>query len=219
MHLDRVLGFLYYILLLFTFTVEVKANKSTKDNGRNSGFLDTNSQTASDRIESRMAHFGLGKNSGVGAGVDGLHDTRQRTQQPIVTGTTILGLKYKDGVMLAADTLASYGSMARYKDVNRIKTVGENTIIGASGEMSDFQAVMKKLEGMDLDDLNADDGYKRSPSEVFNFLRAVMYQRRNKGNPLWNQLIVAGHKNDAPFLGYVDLIGAFSLLYHHPLRL
>ena len=153
-----------------------------------------------------MAQFGLGKNNGLG-GVDGLQDTRQRTQQPIVTGTTILGLKYKDGVMLAADTLASYGSMARYKDVRRIKTVGDNTIIGASGEMSDFQAVMKKLENMDLEDLNQDDGYKRSPSEVFNFLRSDMYQRRNKGDPLWNQLIVAGHKNDAAFLGYVDLIG------------
>jgi 20S proteasome subunit beta 7 len=144
---------------------------------------------------------------GMGSTTSGIQDARQRTQQPIVTGTTILGLKYKDGVMLAADTLASYGSMARYKDVRRIKTVGDNTIIGASGEMSDFQAVMKKLENMDLEDMNSDDGYKRSPSEVFNFLRAVMYQKRNKGDPLWNQLIVAGHKNDAPFLGYVDLIG------------
>lgn len=27
----------------------------------------------------------------------------------------------RDGVMLAADTLASYGSLARYKDVQRIK--------------------------------------------------------------------------------------------------
>jgi 20S proteasome subunit beta 7 len=97
--------------------------------------------------------------------------------------------------------------MARYKDVRRIKTVGDNTIIGASGEMSDFQAIMKKLDNMDLEDMNQDDGYKRSPSEVFNFLRAVMYQRRNKGDPLWNQLIVAGHKNNAPFLGFVDMIG------------
>ena len=33
------------------------------------------------------------------------HDPSTRTQQPIVTGTAVLGLKYKDGVMLAADTL------------------------------------------------------------------------------------------------------------------
>ncbi|CAN0329823.1 unnamed protein product [Discosporangium mesarthrocarpum] len=44
------------------------------------------------------------------------------TTRPMVTGTSVLGIKYKDGVMLAADTLASYGSLARYKSVERIKT-------------------------------------------------------------------------------------------------
>lgn len=67
---------------------------------------------------------------------------RNRTLQPIVTGTTVIGLKYAGGVMLAADTLASYGSMARYKDFRRLSSVGENTILGASGEMSDFQVSM-----------------------------------------------------------------------------
>ena len=27
------------------------------------------------------------------------------------------------------------------------------------------------------------------------------------GNPLWNQLLIAGFRGNAPFLGYVDLIG------------
>merc|ERR1712070_1065903 len=55
-----------------------------------------------------------------------------------------------------------------------------------------------------------DDGYTRTPKEFFNYLRAVMYQKRGKGNPLWNQLLVAGcsvGENGKPFLGYVDLIG------------
>ena len=132
---------------------------------------------------------------------------RKHTQQPIVTGTTVIGMKYSGGVMLVADTLASYGSMARYRDMRRLSSVGSNTIIGASGEMSDYQAICKKLEVMDAEDCVQDDGYKRSPSEYFNYLRAVMYQRRNKGDPLWNQLLVAGFKNGASFLGHVDLIG------------
>lgn len=134
-------------------------------------------------------------------------DPSTRTQQPIVTGTTVLGLKYKDGVMLASDTLASYGSLARYKNVPRLKIVGEHTLIGASGEISDFQHIMEMLDSMHQEDLNLDDGYTRNPSEVYNYLRATMYQRRNKFNPLWNQLLVGGfHKNKA-FLGYVDMIG------------
>jgi len=47
----------------------------------------------------------------------------------------------------------------------------------------------------------------RTPSEFFNYLRVVTYGRRNKGNPLWNQLLIGGYNNGSPFLGYVDLIG------------
>ncbi|CAE7648046.1 PBG1 [Symbiodinium microadriaticum] len=108
--------------------------------------------------------------------------------------------------MLASDTLASYGSLARYKDVRRIRKVGGSTLIGASGEYSDFQSIIEMLDVMHQSDVNIDDGYTRSPSEFHSYLRAVLYNRRNKFNPLWNQLLVAGYK-DAPFLGYVDLIG------------
>lgn len=68
------------------------------------------------------------------------------TQQPIVTGTSVLGLCYKDGVMLATDTLASYGSMARFMDVRRLHTLGENTVMGASGDMSDMQFLLHELD-------------------------------------------------------------------------
>lgn len=54
---------------------------------------------------------------------------------------------------------------------------------------------------------NLDDGFKHAPSEIFHYLRAVMYQRRNKMNPLWNNLLVAGYKGGSSFLGSVDLIG------------
>lgn len=132
---------------------------------------------------------------------------RQHTSQPIVTGTTVIGLKYKGGVMLAADTLASYGSMARYKNVQRLSSVGENTLIGGSGEMSDFQSIVETLQKMHQEDINQDDGYKKTPSEYYNYLRSFLYQRRNKGNPMWNQILVGGFLNGESFLGYVDLIG------------
>ena len=107
----------------------------------------------------------------------------KHTTQPIVTGTTVIGIKYNGGVMLAADTLASYGSLARYKDVRRIKKVGDNTLVGASGELSDFQTIMDMLDEMNQADINQDDGYTRNPSEIHNYLRAVMYNRRNKSTP------------------------------------
>mmetsp|Transcript_65335 Transcript_65335/g.147400 ORF Transcript_65335/g.147400 Transcript_65335/m.147400 type:complete len:251 (+) Transcript_65335:87-839(+) len=131
----------------------------------------------------------------------------QHTQQPIVTGTSVIGLKYRDGVMLAADTLASYGTLAMFKDVERIAKAGDNTLIGAGGEYSDFQQIQHTLEHLTGDDTNYDDGFTRSPSEIFYYLRTVMYQRRNKMNPLWNNILVAGYKDGKSFLGSVDLIG------------
>lgn len=134
-------------------------------------------------------------------------DPTTHTRQPIVTGSSVLAVKYDKGVMIAADTLASYGSLARYKDVRRIIKVGDRTIMGASGEMSDFQAIQSMMDNQYQSDLNEDDGYTRSPSEVHNYMRAVMYQRRNKMNPLWNQLVVGGFSDGKPYLGFVDMIG------------
>ncbi len=88
-------------------------------------------------------------------------DTKSHTNSPITTGTTVLGLKYADGVMLASDTLASYGSLARYKDVRRLQKIGSSTIIGGSGEISDFQNILEDLNSMNQNDINQDDGYAR----------------------------------------------------------
>jgi len=52
------------------------------------------------------------------------------------------------------------------------------------------------------------DGVVSSPSEIHNYLGGVMHGRRNKMNPLWNTLVVGGYKDNAPFLGVVDLIGS-----------
>merc|ERR1712032_395206 len=45
---------------------------------------------------------------------------RTVTQSPVTTGSSVLAMKYEGGVLMAADTLGSYGSMARFPDLNRI---------------------------------------------------------------------------------------------------
>lgn len=109
--------------------------------------------------------------------------------------------------MLAADTLASYGSLAMFKDVPRITKTGSYTIVGAGGEMSDYHEIVRKLEGLERDNLNANDGFEHSPDEIYSYLRAVMYGARNKFNPYWNELVVGGFKDGKAFLGCVDLRG------------
>ncbi|KAH7886629.1 proteasome endopeptidase complex beta subunit [Phlebopus sp. FC_14] len=131
----------------------------------------------------------------------------QRTQQPIVTGTSVLAIKYKDGIMMAADNLASYGSLARFKDVQRLHPVGKYTCIGAGGDMSDFQYIQQMLEELSIEEIAAHDGHELGPVEIHEYLSQVMYGRRSKFNPLWNALLVGGFKDGKSFLAYVDLLG------------
>mmetsp|Transcript_28139 Transcript_28139/g.41566 ORF Transcript_28139/g.41566 Transcript_28139/m.41566 type:complete len:242 (-) Transcript_28139:70-795(-) len=136
--------------------------------------------------------------------------SREHTSQPIVTGTSVLGLKYAGGVMLAADTLASYGGMAKYKNARRLVSV-DNVLLGAGGEYSDFQAIQRLLEANALEEQcmsGLHEQHRGNAKETWNYLRAVMYNRRNKMNPLWNDLVVAGlDESKKPFLGWVDKIG------------
>lgn len=140
-------------------------------------------------------------------GKDTFAEGVQRTQQPIVTGTSVLAIKYKDGIMMAADTLASYGSLARFKSIQRLHPVGQTTVLGASGDMSDFQYLQGLLDQLVTDEFTAGDGNEFAPDEVHEYLARILYARRSKLNPLWNSLLVGGVKDGKSFLGYVDLLG------------
>lgn len=148
--------------------------------------------------------------------------SRQHTTRPMVTGTSVLGIKYKDGVMLAADTLLSYGSLAKAQGVSRLATIPNTSVlIGASGEYSDFTKLQEILTAKALEETttslvdslyNTSSGgetNKLSAGSVWNYLRMLLYQRRNKMNPFWNTVLVAGMDTtgNRSFLGMVDKIG------------
>jgi 20S proteasome subunit beta 7 len=147
---------------------------------------------------------------------------RKVTTRPMVTGTSVLGIVYDGGVLLAADTLLSYGSMAKYQGVSRMCLISSDghsdTIIAASGEYSDYQEIKTLLERKAeeetrtahvlLDDIYADHSASLTASSVWNYLRHVMYEKRNKYDPYWNEILVAGvDETGQPFLGSVDKIG------------
>jgi len=138
---------------------------------------------------------------------DKFADGVQRTQQPIVTGTSVLAIMYKDGIMMAADNLASYGSLARFKNVQRLHPVGSNTVLGASGDLSDFQYIQSLLDELVIEEFTHQDAHSLGPAEVHEYLSRVMYGRRSKFDPLWNALLVGGFNDGKRFLAYVDLLG------------
>lgn len=132
---------------------------------------------------------------------------RSHTQQPTLTGTSILGLKCSDGIVIASDTLASWGSLAKFPSVQRVTKVNKDTVVAGSGDFADFQQICLTLEELSEHEYCMDDNSSKSPSEIHQYLTRIMYERRNRFDPLWNSLVVGGFRNGEPFLGYVDLIG------------
>ncbi|KAI9670407.1 MAG: Proteasome subunit beta type-7 [Caeruleum heppii] len=150
----------------------------------------------------------------------------QHTQSPIVTGTSVIGVKYKDGVVIAADNLASYGSLARFTDVKRLLPFAGTSIVGVGGDVSDLQYLSRLLNGLDISE-----SYSSAPSapssssppsssttttttphlnakNLHTYLSKVFYKRRSDFNPLWNQVLVAGLDAEGkPFLASADLLG------------
>jgi len=130
-------------------------------------------------------------------------------RQPTLTGTSVLAIKCIDGIVMATDTLTSWGSLARFRSIQRVTKVNNDTICGGSGDYADFQQICQTLDELSEHEHSRDDDKLRTPKEIHQYLTRVMYERRNKFDPLWNALIVGGwrSKYEAPFLGYVDLIG------------
>ncbi|XP_044131997.1 proteasome subunit beta type-4 [Bufo gargarizans] len=131
----------------------------------------------------------------------------RHTVNPMVTGTSVLGVKFDGGVMIAADMLGSYGSLARFRNISRIMKVNSCTMLGASGDYADYQYLKQVLDQMVIDEELVGDGHGYSPKAVHSWLTRVMYNRRSKMNPLWNTVVLAGFYKGESFLGYVDKLG------------
>jgi len=82
--------------------------------------------------------------------------------------------------------------------------------IGAYGEWSDFQYITKILQELTIEDFEENDGHQRGASQITSYLSRVLYNKRSRINPLWNQVLIAGfdQASSTSVLGTVDLYGS-----------
>lgn len=119
-------------------------------------------------------------------------EPKSHTTVPDYVGNSVIGIKYNNGVLIGTDTRLCYGGLAKYQNINnRISRINDNTIMGSSGEYSDYQEVTRILE----EETQKDSLNSRSylgPSEVTNYLSSIHYYRRNKMDPYLNSHVVGG---------------------------
>ncbi|KAM0672466.1 beta type-4 subunit of proteasome [Ordospora colligata] len=129
-----------------------------------------------------------------------------------VTGTTVVSLRYRDGVIMGADTKGSYGRLAKYTGLQRIFKMGDQTLIGVSGEISDMQYLKKALETLTEEDPRRIDAYG-----YYKMTQRIMYSARSRMSPLNLSVCVGGVDsvctaeglNNQKTLGCVDHLGNF----------
>lgn len=104
--------------------------------------------------------------------------------------------------------IASYGSLARFPDVKRLRVFNNSTVIGFGGDISDMQYIDRLLESIDIRENYSSNGNTLNAKNLHAYLSKVFYKRRSEFNPLWNHILVAGFDGDGkPFLSSADLLG------------
>lgn len=133
----------------------------------------------------------------------------QRTQNPIITGSSVIAFEYDEGVIIAADNLGSYGSLARFRNEERLLAVGTDVVVGVSGDVSDMQFLSRHLDQLIKREEYEHDGHVLQPEHVKEYLSRYYYNRRSRFDPLWNTIIIAGYNRTEhkPVLTQVDLRG------------
>ena len=133
---------------------------------------------------------------------------KKHTTSPVYVASSVIGMKYKSGIVIACDTRLNYGSLAKFQNIDdRIQQVNVNTLIGSAGEYSDFQEVMRLLTEAALSD-NLQGRSFLGPDEFTNYLSSLHYYRRNKSNPYWNSTVMGGIDwNNKSVLYSIDQFG------------
>lgn len=129
-------------------------------------------------------------------------------QNPITTTSSIIGIKYDSGILLASDRSISQGSCFKFSNVSHFHQLSPRIIIGCSGEYADFQELADALDAVVSEFRCRHFGEELSPREVANYVKRLMYQRRSKMNPFMLRCVLAGVAGDGSlFLCETDTHG------------
>ncbi|XP_017091638.2 proteasome subunit beta type-4 [Drosophila bipectinata] len=134
----------------------------------------------------------------------------QRNTARITTGSSVLGIRFDGGVMIAADTMVSYGSLSRYQSIDRVFKINEKILLGGGDDFADIQSIKRTIDQKMIADQCSADDIEMKPKELAMWLTRVLYNRRTRMNPLFIDVVVGGvNEEGQPLLANVDLRGRF----------
>ena len=123
--------------------------------------------------------------------------------------TTTVGIRTKDGVVLAADKRASKGFFVGSKVVQKIFALDDATAVAIAGQMSDAEYLVS-LAKAERRLLTLRRGFPLSVRESARLISSIVYNGMKSYNPFFVELVVAGVDREGAHVYTNDMSGAVT---------
>ena len=121
------------------------------------------------------------------------------------TGTTTVGIRINDGVVLAADTQASLGNMVSSKDIEKVLKITDRIGITTAGSVGDAQYLVRIIKAQTK--MYKYEEKRNITIKSLATLLSNILQRNKVPIPFMNQLILGGYDEEGPKIGTLDPLG------------
>jgi 20S proteasome, alpha and beta subunits len=123
----------------------------------------------------------------------------------VKTGTTTLGLIYKEGVILAADRRATADHIVASKNAEKVMAISDKIGITTAGMVADLQAMVRLMRS-ELTLYEIRSGSKLDTDGAVSLLSAILFNKRLSLNLIYGEFIIGGYDNE-PKLFSIDEAG------------
>ncbi len=122
------------------------------------------------------------------------------------TGTTTVGIKTKDAVVLGADMRATMGYFIANKETEKINKLNDRMALTMAGSVGDAQRLVRWLRS-EIETYELESGKKMEVREAATLLSNIL--SAYKYMPFWVQILIGGYDNK-PHLFSIDMIGGLT---------
>jgi proteasome beta subunit len=119
-------------------------------------------------------------------------------------GATVVGITYKDGVLLAAEKRVSFGHFVVNKNIKKTFPVTNRVGAACAGMVADMQVLVRQVEAL-AKIRKLETRREVAPNSVAKLMSVIMFERRYF--PLLTQVIVGG-VNGRPEIYTLDPLGS-----------
>ncbi len=126
-------------------------------------------------------------------------------ERVLKTGTTVVGIKGKDFVVLATERQVTLGPM-RFSQMRKLYKVYEDVWVGIAGNVADFQQIARILE-VQAKLFEIDRERKPSVKNIVTLLSHLLYSGRFSFFPYQAQILIGGKDEEGFHLYSMDPYG------------